>query len=68
MGKYTLGYLYELEEKVNVLKFKQMKNISEIKELEKLKEELEVVRRQIMWDIENGTLDYEDNVPKSKKK
>lgn len=60
--KYTLSYLYELREKVNKLRY-LYDNILDLtirEELEQLEKELELVTRRIMWDIENGELDYGD--------
>lgn len=58
--KYTLSYLYELREKVNKLRYlyDNMLDLTIREELEQLEKELELVTRRIMWDIENGELDY----------
>lgn len=60
--KYTLSYLYELRDKVNKLRYlyDNMLDLTVREELEQLEKELEIVTRSIMWDIENGELDYGD--------
>lgn len=60
--KYTLSYLYELRDKVNKLRYlyDNMLDLTVREELEQLEKELETVTRSIMWDIENGELDYGD--------
>lgn len=60
--KYTLSYLYELREEVNKLRYlyDNMLDLTIREELEQLEKELELVTRRIMWDIENGELDYGD--------